>query len=150
MEWKAQNFPNEENILNAGLGYYEAFGFAVDRNKLNYLGEKTRDFLNQILKNHKDRLDLKSKIAMTYVSSSNPMQGILMLREVIEADAENVEAIFNLGLLSRQSGQYDKAVERFEKLISIEESNIQARFLPRIKVILIWKIKQQQKSILKL
>lgn len=129
LEWKAQNFPNEENILNAGLGYYEAFGFAVDRNKLNYLGEKTRDYLNQILKDHESRLDLKSKIAMTYVSSSNPMQGIMMLREVIQVDPENVEAIFNLGLLSRQSGQYDKAVERFEKLMSIDESNVQARFL---------------------
>ena len=129
LEWKAQNFPNEENVLNAGLGYYEAFGFAVDRNKLNYLGEKTRNYLNQVLKNHADRLDLKSKVAMTYVSSSNPMQGILMLREVVEIDPENIEAIFNLGLLSRQSGQYEKAVERFEKLVEIDESNIQARFL---------------------
>jgi len=129
LEWKALNFPNEENMLNAGLGYYEAFGFAVDHNKLNYLGDKARTYLNQILENHPDRLDLKSKIAMTYVSSSNPMQGILMLREVVEIDPENVEAIFNLGLLSRQSGQFEKAVERFEKLISIDKSNIQARFL---------------------
>lgn len=129
LEWKALNFPNEENVLNAGLGYYEAFGFAVDRNKLNYLGDKTRTYLNQVFENHQDRYDLKSKIAMTYVSSSNPMQGILMLREIVELDPENIEAIFNLGLLSRQSGQFDKAVERFEKLISIEESNIQARFL---------------------
>lgn len=129
LEWKALNFPNEENSLNAGLGYYEAFGFAVDRNKLNYLGEKTRNYLNQILEMHTDRLDLKAKIAMTYVSSSNPMQGILMLREVVEVDPENIGAIFNLGLLSRQSGQYDKAVERFEKLVAIDEVNIQARFL---------------------
>lgn len=129
LEWKALNFPNEENLLNAGLGYYEAFGFAVDRNKLNYLGEKTRNYLNQILEKDTDRLDLKAKIAMTYVSSSNPMQGILMLREVVEVDPENIEAIFNLGLLSRQSGQYDKAVERFEKLVTIDETNIQARFL---------------------
>jgi tetratricopeptide (TPR) repeat protein len=129
LEWKALNFPNEENVLNAGLGYYEAFGFAVDRNKLNYLGDKTRTYLNQVLDNHKERYDLKSKIAMTYVSSSNPMQGILMLREIVEIDPENIEAIFNLGLLSRQSSQFDKAVERFEKLISIDASNIQARFL---------------------
>jgi len=129
LEWKALNFPNEENVLNAGLGYYEAFGFAVDRSKLNYLGDKTRAYLSQVLENHEERYDLKAKIAMTYVSSSNPMQGILMLREIVEIDPENVEAIFNLGLLSRQSGQFDKAVERFEKLISIDESNIQARFL---------------------
>lgn len=129
LEWKALNFPNEENLLNAGLGYYEAFGFAIDRNKLNNLGEKTRIYLNQVLEKHEDRLDLKAKIAMTYISSSNPMQGILMLREVVEVDPENIEAIFNLGLLSRQSGQYDKAVARFKKLVAIDDSNIQARFL---------------------
>jgi tetratricopeptide (TPR) repeat protein len=129
LEWKAINFPNEGNLLSAGLGYYEAFGFAVDRKKLNYLGGKTRNYLNQILTENPNRLDLKAKIAMTYVSSSNPMQGILMLREVVEVDSNNVEAIFNLGLLSRQSSQFEKAVDRFEKLISIDESNIQARFL---------------------
>jgi len=129
LEWKALNFPNEENLTNAGLGYYEAFGYAVDRKKLNYLGEKTRTYFNQVLADQSDRLDLKAKVAMTYVSSSNPMQGILMLREIVEIDPNNIEAIFNLGLLSRQSGQFDKAVERFEKLLSIDTANIQARFL---------------------
>ena len=129
LEWKALNFPNEENFINAGLSYYEAFGFAVDRNKLDFLGEKTRVYLNKVLENHADRLDLKAKIAMTYVSSPNPMQGIWMLREILEIDAENTEAIFSLGLLSRQSGQYEKAISYFEKLISMEKSNIRARFL---------------------
>ena len=85
--------------------------------------------LGEILENHPERLDLKTKIAMTYVSSQNPMQGILLLREVIESDPENEEALYNLGLLSRQSGQLDKAIERFSKIVSINPDHIQARFL---------------------
>jgi cytochrome c-type biogenesis protein CcmH/NrfG len=57
------------------------------------------------------------------------MQGIQMLREVLESDEKNQTAIYNLGLLSMQSGQYDRAVERFEKLVQLDPENLQAQFL---------------------
>ena len=44
------------------------------------------------------------------------MQGIMMLREVLEEDPKNELALFNMGMLSIQSGQYDKAVERLVEL----------------------------------
>lgn len=128
-EWLAERFPNEENMTNAGLAYYEAFGYAVDDNNAQALGNKARSYLNKILAKHPERLDLKTKIAMTYVSTSNPMRGIMMLREVVEKDPDHQEAIFNLGLLSRQSGQTEKAKERFEHLIVLNPDNLQARFL---------------------
>ena len=125
----ADNFPNEENLEFAGLAYYEAFGYVTDDNKAKIFGDNVRAYLGEILENHPERLDLKTKIAMTYVSSQNPMQGILLLREVIESDPENEEALYNLGLLSRQSGQLDKAIERFSKIVAINPDHIQARFL---------------------
>jgi cytochrome c-type biogenesis protein CcmH/NrfG len=65
---------------------------------------------------------------MTYVSSANPMQGITMLRAVLEEDPVNEEALFNMGILSMQSGQYKRAVERFEKLVEHHPENIQGQF----------------------
>ena len=56
------------------------------------------------------------------------MQGIMMLRGILEEYPENTTAIFNLGLLSMQSGQFDKAVGRFEKLMTIDGSNFQAAY----------------------
>ncbi len=112
----------------AGNAYYEAFTFALDQEKMAYLAEQTRSYLNQVLENDPARLDLKSKVAMTYVSSANPMQGITMLREILEQDPQNEDALFNMGILSMQSGQYKRASERFEELIKYHPDNLQGQF----------------------
>jgi tetratricopeptide (TPR) repeat protein len=116
---------NKEEIANA---YYEAFSFAIEPEKANALGNKARQYYTELLKEDVSRLDLKTKIAMTYVSTDNPMAGIMMLREVIEEEPTNEEALFNLGILSIQSGQHDKAIERFETLLKHHSANEQAEF----------------------
>lgn len=127
--WIADNSPKEGSNIRAGIAYYGAFGYAVDDRKARHLGERTRHYLNKVLEEHPEMLHLKTKIGMTYVSTSNPMQGIVMLREVVNTDPHNEEALFNLGLLSRQSGQNEKAIDRFEHLLEAHPDNIQARFL---------------------
>lgn len=127
--WIATNFPNEENLLKAGNSYYEAFRFAVDLEKAKSMGEKSRSFFSQIPESSEKKLEVKTKMAMTYIPTSNPMQGILMLREVVEEDPSNQEALFNLGLLSRQSGQKKKAVERLETLVKVNPEHLQGRLV---------------------
>lgn len=112
----------------AGNAYYEAFSFALDKEKVTYTAEQTRKYLNQVLDNDPTRLDLKTKVAMTYVSSSNPMQGITMLREILEQDPQNEDGLFNMGVLSMQSGQYKRAIERFEELVQYHPDNLQGQF----------------------
>lgn len=112
----------------AGNAYYEAFSFALDPEKVSYTAEQTRKYLSQALDNDPTRMDLKTKIAMTYVSSSNPMQGITMLREILEEDPQNEDGLFNMGVLSMQSGQYKRATERFEELIQYHPDNLQGQF----------------------
>ena len=112
----------------AGDAYYEAFTFALDPEKVAYLAEETRSYFNSILEENPDRLDLKTKVAMTYVSSANPMQGITMLRGILEEDPQNEEALFNMGILSIQSGQYKRASERFEELVKYHPQNLQGQF----------------------
>ena len=75
-----------------------------------------------------DRPDLDARIAMTQVTGDNPMVGILKLRELAEENPGNLEAQYNLGLLSIQSGQYDRAVERFSKVIDLDPDNIEGYF----------------------
>lgn len=111
-----------------GDAYYDAYTFAVDAEKANRLGEKARFYYSKVLAEDARRLDLKTKIAMTYVSSDNPMSGIMMLREVLESDPQNEEALFNLGVLSIQSGQYKNAIERFNTLLENHPENDQAQF----------------------
>ena len=69
---------------------------------------------------NKSPLDLKVEKAIEMVQSTGmPMQGIMLLREVLEEDPKHREAIWQLGMFSIQSGQYDKAIERFKSLIEI-------------------------------
>ncbi|AEV33954.1 hypothetical protein Oweho_2999 [Owenweeksia hongkongensis DSM 17368] len=58
-----------------------------------------------------------------------PMQGILKIREVAEKYPGNVKANFTLGMLSMQTGQYAKAVGRFETVIEQQPENADAWYL---------------------
>jgi tetratricopeptide (TPR) repeat protein len=51
------------------------------------------------------------------------MQGVLKYKEVLELDSNNVEALYNLGMLSIQSNQLEIAKVRFEKLILLQPEN---------------------------
>ena len=92
------------------------------------MAEKVQQYYKSVLKENASLLDIQSKLAMTYVAGSNPMQGILMLREVLEKDPDNTLAIYNLGVLAITSGQLDKAIERFEHLKRLDSENPEANF----------------------
>lgn len=124
----AEKSPGITNWEKAGELYYEAFGFSMDEEKTRMLAGKTRNYLSRVLEENPERLDLKTKVAMTYISSANPMQGITMLRDILENDPENEDALFNMGILSMQSGQYKKAAERFETLALHHPENVQGQF----------------------
>jgi tetratricopeptide (TPR) repeat protein len=52
------------------------------------------------------------------------MEGITLLRELIQKDSTNVDAQYQLGLFSVQSGQLDKAVSRFQKVLALRPDDI--------------------------
>jgi len=128
-EKAATFFKTDESLLKAGNAYYEAYSFAVDRDKQNAQAEKTREYFGEILQKNPDNLEVKTKMAMTYLSSGSPMKGIGMLREVVATDPKNELALFNLGMLSVQSGQFGKAVEWLEKLVTVNEKHLQGQLL---------------------
>ncbi len=128
-EAAATFFNTNESFLKAGNHYYEAFTFAVDAKKQKALAAKTRFFFAKFLVAEPKDLDVKTKMAMTYVSSSSPMQGIRMLREVLAVDPKNEAALFNMGMLSIQSGQFDRAIERLLQLIDVNPKHLQGQLL---------------------
>jgi len=58
--------------------------------------------------------------------SENPMQGILAIKEIADKNPDNLYAQMMLGLGGIQSGQYDKAIERFLNVINKQPDNIEA------------------------
>ncbi len=53
----------------------------------------------------------------------NPMQGIMMLREILEKDPDQIDVHWHLAQFSIQSGQYEKAVERFKKVLELDRND---------------------------
>lgn len=121
--------PGEKIFQKAADQYFEAFSFAATPERSKELGAKAQSLYGQVLKNNPSNLDAKTNLAMTYIAMGEaPMQGITLLREVIAADPNNEKAVFNLGILSIQSGQHDKAVERFRHLTKINPKHVQGNF----------------------
>ncbi len=58
--------------------------------------------------------------------SESPMEGILKVRQVVEKDSANIFGQLVLGHGSILSGQYDKAIGRFGKVVALQPSNLEA------------------------
>ena len=63
-----------------------------------------------------------------YGGLASPMEGIGMIREVVERDSTNILAQMTLGEASLVSGQLDKAVERFKTVARLQPDNLEAIF----------------------
>jgi tetratricopeptide (TPR) repeat protein len=64
--------------------------------------------------------------AIELVEGKNPMEGIFMLRDIIEREPENIDALYYLGVLSLKTSQYEKASQRFNQIITIDSSDKRA------------------------
>ncbi|MEP5613127.1 MAG: tetratricopeptide repeat protein [Cyclobacteriaceae bacterium] len=129
-----ERLQNEPSELVADV-YFKAFERSQSQSEAKEFSEKAKSVLEKLLDKDPSNLLLKNKLAMTLVTSENPMTGIALLREVLAADENNRQAILNLGLLSIQSGQFDRARERFEKLVSLDASDQEARLYLAVSMI---------------
>jgi outer membrane protein len=126
-ELAAELSPSEARWASTGDRYEEAFNFALGDERKMYL-KKAQLYYNKVLEENPKSLEVKSKLAMTYVSGEEPMKGVGLLREVLKDDPTNQTAIFNLGILSVQSRQFEKALERFDALLQINPKYAPAHF----------------------
>lgn len=77
-----------------------------------------------------NNLNHKVKLGAAYVEQgTNPMQGVTMLLDVAKQDSTNIEAQFTLGKFSMVSGQFEKAINRLEKVLHSQPQNSEALFL---------------------
>ena len=68
-------------------------------------------------------VDAKTGLGITIVNGMGmPMQGIAMLLDVVKKDPKNLKANMSLGTFAIKSGQFDKAITRFNDIIAIKPS----------------------------
>lgn len=58
----------------------------------------------------------------------NPMAGIALLREVVDADPKNIRALLQLADFSIMSNQPDKALARFDQVLEADPTYVDAYF----------------------
>lgn len=107
--------------------YFTAFERSPSPEEGTKYASEARRILEQLLDKDPTNLFLKNNLAMTLVASDNPMAGISMLREILAQDETNRQAILSLGLLAIQSGQFERAKERFETLVSLNAADHEAK-----------------------
>lgn len=79
-------------------------------------------------KNSKEEIQKAVSVeqALSLIEGANPMEGVFMLRDIVENNPKDTEALYYLGMLSNQTGQYKNAAERFNQLIAIDSSDKRA------------------------
>lgn len=119
----AQTEPGFTPWLKTGDKFTEAYQQTADTLMQPALVQKAINAYQQADKLQPNTPEVKTGLGVAYVTGTpNPMQGIQLLLEVVKSDPKNLKANLNLGLFSMKSGQYEKAVERFKTVISLEPS----------------------------
>ncbi len=79
-------------------------------------------------KNSKEEMQKAVSVeqALALIEGANPMEGVFMLRDIVENNPQDTEALYYLGALSNQTGQYENAAKRFNQLITIDSSDKRA------------------------
>jgi hypothetical protein len=94
----------------AGMLYYKATRFDQPFLKQTLFG-KAIECYNQAVKLDTNDLEAATMLGTCFVEgSSQPMDGIMLLRKVVSKDSAYVDAQVQLGLFAIQSGQTDKAL----------------------------------------
>lgn len=124
MEQYATIDATEKNWMAAGSKYYTFASMANDSLMIAEGGIKAKKAFEKVLAINPNNLEAKTAMAAIIVQiDQDVMKGVGMLKEVVAKDSNNVQAIFTLGMLSIQSGQFDKAEERFLKLVQLQPFN---------------------------
>jgi tetratricopeptide (TPR) repeat protein len=110
----------------AAARYYAATRFANDSEKFQ-LFQKAMECYEKVLELNPANVEAKISLASCYVEGSkDPMKGIGMLREIEKTDSNNVNLQLSFAFFSEKSGQWDKAISRFHKVLNINPDFIEA------------------------
>ncbi|MBK7965744.1 MAG: tetratricopeptide repeat protein [Bacteroidetes bacterium] len=128
-ERKAEIVKSEASFLDAAYRYFDSFRMAKDSTVQSLLVGKAITNYEKVLEINPNNLNAKTDLGACYADgTSEPMKGIMLLRDVVTADPNHEMAQYNLGMLSVKSGQLDKAIERFQKVLEINPERTEMNF----------------------
>ncbi|MDB5123115.1 MAG: hypothetical protein JWP94_1244 [Mucilaginibacter sp.] len=116
------------NWLSAGNHFNDAFKLTQDTLAQPSFVINAIECFKNATKLQPQSLEAKTGLGIAYVNQTSlgitdadggsPMQGIMLLLDVVKQDPKNRNANLSLGMFAMKSGQYEKAVQRFKTVIA--------------------------------
>src|SRR5699024_6533829 len=106
----------------AGSTSYIALRNADSEDKRNYAGASAIQAYENAISLAPDDIALKVNLALTYTEfppKGEPMKGVLMLVDLEKEHPDEPLILKSLAQLSIRTGQYEKAVDRLEKVVEM-------------------------------
>ena len=119
----------EKNLTFAAHLFLDNLRDQNDPQLKMWMANKAKELFERALELSPDNDSLKVGLGSTYVFGNigpNPMQGILIIKEVADRDPHNMYAQMMLGLGGVMTGQFDKAIDRFKKVVDHQPGNLEA------------------------
>ncbi|RYD54643.1 MAG: tetratricopeptide repeat protein [Sphingobacteriales bacterium] len=127
---KAAKLENSEKSLNfAGQFFLDLIHDAGSQEIATWEAQEAIDCFKRALVINPDNDTTKMALAASYIEGTGEtMQGVQLLLGITREKPDNVPATLMLGRLAIQSGQFDKAIQRFETVLKIEPKNTEAMY----------------------
>ena len=126
-EETAKNKNTQEDWYKTGNRYYYSIRFTEDKTESPLLYQCAMRCFSKCLKLNPKNTDAKIMLASCFVEGTpNPMEGISMLKEIEKTDSNNVKLQLCFAFFSVKSGQLDKAIVRFNKVLQTDSNYIEA------------------------
>jgi tetratricopeptide (TPR) repeat protein len=126
---EAARLENSENSLTfAAHLFLENLSTEENPSLKQWKALQSKDLFERSLKINpaNDSSQVGLGIVDLYGGLASPMEGIQKIRKVADEHPDNIYAQMTLGHASMMSGQFDKAIERFEIVLRAEPNNLEA------------------------
>ena len=122
---------SEKSLTFAAHLFLNNLSFEESQRLKQWEATEAKDLFERSLKLNPDNDSSKVGLGATilYGGMGMPMEGIQMIRSVVEKDSTNTFAQMTLAKASLMSGQLDKALERLNTVVRLEPGNVEAVLL---------------------
>ena len=124
---------SEKNLTFAAQLILDNLRAEQDEAKLNWKTAQAIALFEKAIELNPNNDDLKVGLGSCYIlgkgrvgGAEETMKGIQQLLSVVRKDSNNMKAQMMLGVGGYVSGQYDKAIERLQKVIKAQPDNVEA------------------------
>jgi tetratricopeptide (TPR) repeat protein len=125
---------NSEKSLNfAAQSYLNELHSEQEPAMKSWMATQAKSLFDLVLAINPENDSAKVGWGSTFIfgasGSTSPMEGILKIREVAQKDSTNMYAQFMLGYGGMLTGQFDKAIDRLNRVVKSQPNNLEAIFL---------------------